>query len=927
MAVQGELGPGLGPGACETAEAAQGLAAAMTEESEETVLYIEHRYVCSECNQLYGSLEEVLVHQNSHVPQQHFELVGVADPGVTVATEAASGTGLYQTLVQESQYQCLECGQLLLSPSQLLEHQELHLKMMAPQEAVPAEPPPKAPALSSSTIHYECVDCKALFASQELWLSHRQTHLRATPTKAPAPVVLGSPVVLGPPVGQARVAVEHSYRKAEEGGEGAAVPSAAASSTEVLTEVELLLYKCSECSQLFQLPADFLEHQATHFPASVPASEEPALQQEALAPPPAEVPVSQPEPLPASDHSYELRNGEAVGRDRRGRRARRNASGEAGGAASQELLCSACDQLFLSPHQLQQHLRSHREGVFKCPLCSRVFPSPSSLDQHLGDHSSESHFLCVDCGLAFGTEALLLAHRRAHTPNPLHSCPCGKTFVNLTKFLYHRRTHGAGGVPLPTTPVPPEEPVFSLPEPAPAETGEAEAPEPPASEESSAEPTVPGTYRCLLCSREFGKALQLTRHQRFVHRLERRHKCSICGKMFKKKSHVRNHLRTHTGERPFPCPDCSKPFNSPANLARHRLTHTGERPYRCGDCGKAFTQSSTLRQHRLVHAQHFPYRCQECGVRFHRPYRLLMHRYHHTGEYPYKCRECPRSFLLRRLLEVHQLVAHAGRQPHRCASCGAAFPSSLRLREHRCAAAAAQAPRRFECGTCGKKVGSAARLQAHEAAHAAAGPGEVLAKEPPAPRAPRASRTPLTASPAALAGAAPAAPTAPAPARRRGLECSECKKLFSTETSLQVHRRIHTGERPYPCPDCGKAFRQSTHLKDHRRLHTGERPFACEVCGKAFAISMRLAEHRRIHTGERPYSCPDCGKSYRSFSNLWKHRKTHQQQHQAAVRQQLAEAEAAVGLAVMETAVEALPLVEAIEIYPLAEAEGVQISG
>ena len=62
-------------------------------------------------------------------------------------------------------------------------------------------------------------------------------------------------------------------------------------------------------------------------------------------------------------------------------------------------------------------------------------------------------------------------------------------------------------------------------------------------------------------------------------------------------------------------------------------------------------------------------------------------------------------------------------------------------------------------------------------------------------------------------------------------------------------------------------------------------------------------------------------------ANLWKHRKTHQQQHQAAVRQQLAEAEAAVGLAVMETAVEALPLVEAIEIYPLAEAEGVQISG
>uniref|UniRef100_A0A2K5QYV9 C2H2-type domain-containing protein n=1 Tax=Cebus imitator TaxID=2715852 RepID=A0A2K5QYV9_CEBIM len=324
----------------------------------------------------------------------------------------------------------------------------------------------------------------------------------------------------------------------------------------------------------------------------------------------------------------------------------------------------------------------------------------------------------------------------------------------------------------------------------------------------------------------------------------------------------------HAEEQPFPCPDCSKPFNSPANLAHHRLTHTEERPCRLGDCGKAFSQ------HRLVHAQHLSYRCQERGVRFHRPYHLLMHRYHHAGEYPCKCRECPRSFLLRRLLEVHQFVVHAGRQPHR-------------------SAAAAQAPRRFECDTCGKKVGPAARLQAHEAAHAAAGPGEVPPHGPLVP----------VASPATLGVTATASPAAPA--RRRGLECSECKKLFSTETSLQVHRRIHT--------DCGKAFPPPLR-------HTGERSFA----RKAFAISMRLAEHCCMHMGEPPYSCPDLGKSYCSFSHLWKYRKTHQQQHQAAVRQQLAGAEAAVGLAVMETAVEALPLVEA---YPLAEAGGVQISG
>ncbi|XP_014817129.1 PREDICTED: zinc finger protein 574, partial [Calidris pugnax] len=547
----------------------------MGEPGEETVLLVEHRYVCSECNHLSASLEDALLHQQHHLgpPQhqqhpQHLELVGLG--------------GDYQALAvpESSQYQCLECGQLLVSPGQLLEHQEMHIKMLGqdseppPSSLPPLPPPPSSSSTlkpSSGQIHYECLECKALFNSQEVWLNHRQSH--RLPQNPPS----------SQPHNQALVDLEHSYRKPGEEEEGEEQEGGNVGTTESgeggEETVQLLLYECGECLQLFQTPKDFLEHQAAH-----------------LTPP-----VNGNEAAAAADHSYELKE------------------------ETEEVTTTTVKKRTRSIKNilgLQLHLRSHRLGAFHCPLCSKVFPAPPSLQQHLGGgHSGESHFLCLDCGLAFDTEPVLLAHRRTHSPNPLHRCPCGKSFLNMTKFLYHRRTHA-----LPT---------------------------------------------------------------------------SLHGG-------VGDPQKLHDG------------VGDPQRL------HAGP-----GD-----------------------------------PQRL-----------------------------------HAG-------------PGD---------------PQRLHAGP-----GDPPRLHA--------GPGDPQrihdgAGDPPS----------VSSSPHII----PTPPVAPSHRRPpKSFECGDCKKLFSTETSLHVHRRIHTGERPYPCPECGKAFRQSTHLKDHRRLHTGERPFRCPDCGKAFAIAVRLAEHRRIHTGE-----------------------------------------------------------------------------
>ncbi|XP_072253705.1 zinc finger E-box-binding homeobox 2a isoform X2 [Leuresthes tenuis] len=116
---------------------------------------------------------------------------------------------------------------------------------------------------------------------------------------------------------------------------------------------------------------------------------------------------------------------------------------------------------------------------------------------------------------------------------------------------------------------------------------------------------------CPYCERGYKRLTSLKEHIKYRHeKHEEGLACPLCADTFIQRAQLERHMTTHkpatdqppllsdgAGNRKFKCSECGKAFKYKHHLKEHLRIHSGEKPYECSNCKKRFSHSGSYSSH------------------------------------------------------------------------------------------------------------------------------------------------------------------------------------------------------------------------------------------------------------------------------------------------------------------------------------------
>lgn len=284
-----------------------------------------------------------------------------------------------------------------------------------------------------------------------------------------------------------------------------------------------------------------------------------------------------------------------------------------------------------------------------------------------------------------------------------------------------------------------------------------------------------------------------------------KHKCKFCGKMFGNDSALQIHLRSHTGERPYKCNICGNRFTTKGNLKVHFQRHKDKYPHvKMNPHPVPEHLDNIPTNNGIPYGMSFP--IEENGFADNKSVLGLPS----SGVHPSALQGFKSNF------DVPVSGDLYSQRPSSSGSDGASISSGMFGQEM--------------SGLDQSKDSSDALAGLHHMN------GNSLAGENGS-------------------GTAKLQQMVDGLEKRTNdpNECVICHRVLSCQSSLKMHYRTHTGERPYKCKICGRAFSTKGNLKAHYGVHRANTPLkmqhSCPICHKKFTNAIVLQQHIRMHMG------------------------------------------------------------------------------